>query len=63
MKMTNKLSEEYIDQQLADPRKPFRRVMDDKVIPAVGAVAGGAAATVGALANLQTVNRLKPVTY
>lgn len=56
-----KLSNEEIDKSLIDrdERKPVRKIMDDKIIPAAGSIlaAGGAAA--GAIANIQVKNTYK----
>lgn len=61
--MTNKLSAEELDKDLMDrdARKPFRKVVDDKVIPAGGMLLGGAAAAVSALGNLKQNPNLKEV--
>lgn len=57
--MIDKLSAEEIDKELMDrdERKIMRKIMDDKVIPVAKVVIGAGAATVGALANLKTVNK------
>ncbi|WP_394998654.1 hypothetical protein [Acinetobacter sp.] len=59
----NKLSEQEIDKELMDrdERKPVRKVVDDYVVPVGGAVVGGAAAAVGALTHLQTVDKRKTI--
>ena len=58
-----KLSAQEIDNALIDrdKRKPIRRLMDDAVIPAVGAGLGAGAVTLGALGQLKQIKRLYEV--
>ena len=55
----DKLSEQQIDKELIDrdERKPVRKLVDDHIIPIGGLAVGGAAAAVGALGQLKTVDR------
>lgn len=62
-KNMEKLSAQDIDKDLIDrdERKPVRKVVDDKLIPAAGVVLGGAAAGVGAIGSLTSEKKLKEV--
>lgn len=59
----NKLSADEIDKELKDrdDRKPIRKVVDDKVIPAGSIIVGGALGAANALMNIKTAPKLHTV--